>query len=37
MISYVRPHNPVSEDTASPWLKEIVRIYGAETSNIQGI
>ena len=35
-ISYIRPHNPVSVDTVSRWLKEFLRLSGNDTSIFTG-
>ena len=34
--SYIRPHNPVSMDTVSRWLKEFLRLSGIDTSIFTG-
>ena len=36
LISYIRPHNPVSVDTVSRWLKEFLRLSGIDTSTLTG-
>ena len=34
--SYIRPHNPVSVDLISHWLKEFLRLSGSHTSTFNG-
>ena len=36
LISYIRPHNPVSVDTVSRWLKGFPRHSGIGTSIFTG-
>ena len=36
LISYIRPHNPVSVDTVFCWLKEFLRLPGIDTSIFTG-
>ena len=36
LISYIRPHNPVSVDTVSGWFKEFLRLSGIDTSTLTG-
>ena len=36
LISYIRPHNPVSVDTVSRWFKEFLRLSGIDTSTLTG-
>ena len=36
LISYIRPHNLVSVDTVSGWLKEFLRLSGIDSSIFTG-
>ena len=36
LISYIRPHNPVSVGTFSCWLKKFLRLFGIDTSIFTG-
>ena len=36
LISYIRPHNPMSVNTVSHWVKEFLRPTGIDTSIFTG-
>ena len=36
LLSYVKPHNPMSVDTVSFWLKEFLKLFGIDTTVFSG-